>query len=75
MSFLPDNLWVSVPLLKILSEVADELACPAYVVGGWVRDWLLTGEAGKALDVVVLGHPTTCAQALARKLDTSIAAE
>ena len=75
MSFLPDNLWVSVPPLKVLSEVADELACPAYIVGGWVRDWLLTGEAGKSLDIVVLGHPTTFAQVLARKLDTTIAAE
>ena len=75
MSFLPDSLWASVPVLKVLSEVADELSYPAYIVGGWVRDWLLTGEAGKALDIVVLGHPTTFAETLARKLGTSIAAE
>jgi len=75
MSFLPDSLWASVPVLQTLSEVADELAYPAYVVGGWVRDWFLTGEAGKALDIVVLGHPTTFAEALSKKLGTTIAAE
>ncbi len=75
MSFLPESLWASVPVLRVLSEVADELAYPAYIVGGWVRDWLLTGAPGKALDVVVLGHPTTFAQALAQKLNTAIAAE
>jgi poly(A) polymerase len=75
MSFLPDSLWASVPVLQTLSEVADELVYPAYVVGGWVRDWFLTGEAGKALDIVVLGHPTTFAEALSKKLGTTIAAE
>ncbi len=75
MSFLPDSLWASVPVLRVLSEVADDLACPAYIVGGWVRDWFLTGEIGKALDVVVLGHPTTYARTLAEKLGTTIAAE
>jgi len=75
MSFLPDSLWASVPVLRPLSEVADALKVPAYIVGGWVRDWLLTGAVGKALDVVVVGDPAAFAEVLAAKLGTTIAAE
>lgn len=75
MSFLPESLWASVPVLSKLAQTADALEMPAYIVGGWVRDWLLTGQAGTSLDIVVVGNPTTYAQALAERLGTHIAAE
>ncbi|MCX7606732.1 MAG: CCA tRNA nucleotidyltransferase [Bacteroidia bacterium] len=75
MTHLPHSLWETEPLLSHLSDVADELQQPSYIVGGWVRDWLLTGESGKSLDIVTVGHPTRFAQRLAERLGTHLAAE
>ncbi|MCS6789477.1 MAG: CCA tRNA nucleotidyltransferase [Bacteroidia bacterium] len=75
MARLPQSLWETEPLLKVLSETADELNQPAYIVGGWVRDWFLTGSASKSIDVVTLGNPTLFAEKLAEKLGTHVAAE
>lgn len=75
MTQLPLSLWEAEPILQHLSAVADTLGYPAYVVGGWVRDFFLSGEIGSALDVVTVGNPTLFAETLAQRLGTTIAAE
>ncbi|MEN2992507.1 MAG: HD domain-containing protein [Bacteroidia bacterium] len=75
MTQLPLSLWEAEPMLQTLSAVADELGVRAYIVGGWVRDWLLNGTFSPGLDVVVLGNPTQFAEKLAERLGTTIAAE
>jgi len=75
MTQLPHTLWETEPILATLTAVADALGQPTYIVGGWVRDWLLTGTPGKALDIVTVGNPSLFAERLAEKLGTQIAAE
>ncbi|MCX8112374.1 MAG: CCA tRNA nucleotidyltransferase [Bacteroidia bacterium] len=75
MTQLPLSLWEAEPILAHLSAVADELNQPAYLVGGWVRDFFLTGRPVSSLDVVTVGNPTLFAECLARRLQTTIAAE
>lgn len=75
MTQLPHSLWEAEPILSHLSAVADELNQPTYIVGGWVRDWLLTGQTSRGIDVVTVGHPTHFAERLAERLGTKLAAE
>ncbi len=75
MTTLPHSLWETQPLLSHLTAVADELQQPTYIVGGWVRDWLLTGQASPSFDIVTVGNPTLFAERLAARLGTQITAE
>lgn len=75
MTQLPLSLWEAEPILSHLSAVADELGQPSYIVGGWTRDFFLTGEVSPSLDVVTVGNPTLFAERLAQRLGTTIAAE
>lgn len=59
--FLQDKIFAQ------LSETADELNLPCYVVGGYVRDLILR-RPSKDIDIVVVGSGITMAQAFARKL-------
>lgn len=52
---MTESLDIREPLLKTIGEVADRLSTPAFVVGGYVRDFLL-GKRVKDIDVVVLGQ-------------------
>lgn len=58
---------LQLPILKIISEVADELGVRAWVVGGFVRDLMLRRE-NKDIDIVVLGSGVQFAEAVATKL-------
>ena len=42
------------PLFSLLTETADELGMPCYVIGGYVRDIFLQ-RASKDIDVVTVG--------------------
>lgn len=75
MTQLPLSLWEAEPILGHLSSVSDSLAQPAYIVGGWVRDYFLTGKSGHSMDIVTVGNPTLFASTLAERLGTTIAAE
>ena len=57
------------PLLKQIGEIADRQAAEVYVVGGIVRDALLSRPLGE-LDVVVVGDGIAFAQAVAKALKT-----
>ena len=39
----------------------------AYLVGGFVRDWLISAEPGRDIDIAVPGDPGIIAQAIAQK--------
>ena len=54
-------------IFSLLSEAAKELDVPAYIVGGYVRDRILS-RPSKDLDVVCVGSGIELAQQLASKL-------
>jgi tRNA nucleotidyltransferase (CCA-adding enzyme) len=56
-----------VDLLKLASELAQELGFPLYVVGGFVRD-LLAGEPNLDMDLVVEGDAIRLARLVARRM-------
>lgn len=58
---------LSHPVFKSISECADEMGVPTYVIGGWVRD-LLLGRPCKDIDIVAIGSGIDLAQHLAKKL-------
>jgi len=51
------------PIFKIIQNVADKLNYPTYVVGGWVRDLLLSRKQEKTdIDFVCIGNGITLAK-------------
>jgi putative nucleotidyltransferase with HDIG domain len=55
------------PIFKLLAEVAEAENAEAYIIGGFVRDFLIHREV-KDLDVVVVGSGIGFAQAVSKKL-------
>jgi putative nucleotidyltransferase with HDIG domain len=62
---------LNLPVFKIVSQCANELNIPCYVVGGWVRDLILNRPC-KDLDFVSLGKGIDLAQSVASKLGSGI---
>ncbi|WP_273277310.1 CCA tRNA nucleotidyltransferase [Maribacter polysiphoniae] len=56
------------PIFNILSEAADELNVESYVIGGFVRDYLLKRGNPKDIDVVAVGSGIELAKKVAHKL-------
>ncbi|MDO6519735.1 CCA tRNA nucleotidyltransferase [Zobellia uliginosa] len=46
---------LSNPVFKIVSQAADELGVDCYVIGGFVRDYLLQRGTPKDIDIVAVG--------------------
>lgn len=46
---------LSLPIFKIVAQAAEELGFPAYVIGGFVRDYLLGRSGKKDIDIVAVG--------------------
>jgi tRNA nucleotidyltransferase/poly(A) polymerase len=65
MSFLREAL--ADPVFALVGEAADQLNIPAFVVGGYVRDFLL-GHGSKDVDIVAIGSGVKLAQAFAEKI-------
>lgn len=59
--------YLSLPIFKIVSDCAEELNTPAFVIGGWVRDLLLKKEC-KDIDFVCIGSGIELALCVAKKL-------
>lgn len=59
---------VSNPIFKNVAEVADEINQETYVVGGFVRDYLLNRGQKKDIDFVTVGNGILLAKELANKL-------
>jgi len=56
------------PIFQTLSACADELGCDSYVIGGFVRDYLLKRGTPKDIDIVVVGSGIALAKKLSEKL-------
>ncbi|MDH0674882.1 CCA tRNA nucleotidyltransferase [Empedobacter sp. GD03861] len=59
---------VTLPLFNNVCEVADQINQETYVVGGFVRDYLLGREQKKDIDFVTVGNGILLAKELANKL-------
>ena len=46
---------LQLPIFKIITQAAEELGVSAYVIGGFVRDFLLKRDAKKDIDIVAVG--------------------
>ena len=56
------------PIFKTLTEAAEELSLDCYVIGGFVRDYLLKRGTPKDIDVVAVGSGIILAKKVASKL-------
>jgi putative nucleotidyltransferase with HDIG domain len=56
------------PIFRLVSEAAIELEVDCYVIGGFVRDFLLEGRAPKDIDIVAVGSGIELAKKVASKL-------
>ncbi len=58
------------PIFKIISESAKELNLDSYVIGGFVRDFILKRGSAKDIDVVAIGDGISLAKQVAKNLPT-----
>src|SRR5690554_1575456 len=56
------------PIFKIISKSAKELQLDAYVIGGFVRDYLLQRGSAKDIDIVAVGSGIELAKQVAKNL-------
>ena len=59
---------IDTPIFKELQETADEMGLETYIVGGFVRDYLLGRGAKQDIDIVVVGSGIALAKAIQKKL-------
>lgn len=62
---------LSQDIFQRVGSIADENQIPCYVIGGFVRDFLLGRTMPKDIDIVVLGSGTDFAQKVAQSLPNS----
>ena len=60
---------INLPLFKSISEVADEMNCPVYVIGGYVRD-IFISQNNKITDIdfLIIGSGFKLAENVKKKL-------
>ncbi len=56
------------PIFKTISQAAQELDLKSYVIGGFVRDFLLHQKTPKDIDIVAIGNGIDLAKKVAEKL-------
>ncbi|MFI1770804.1 CCA tRNA nucleotidyltransferase [Thalassobellus citreus] len=56
------------PIFKIISQSAKELQLDSYVIGGFVRDFILKRDNSKDIDVVAIGDGIKLAKQVAKNL-------
>lgn len=59
---------LSNPIFKIVSEASRDLGLDCYVIGGFVRDYLLQRGTPKDIDIVAVGSGIELAEKVASKL-------
>ena len=59
---------IDTPVFRKLQETADEMGLETYIVGGFVRDYLLDRGAKQDIDIVVVGSGIALARAIQKKL-------
>ena len=55
-------------IFNIISSCADELHLECYVIGGYVRDYILNNNSSKDIDIVVVGNGVDFAKKIAAKI-------
>lgn len=67
------NICLNEKIFNVFSDVFTEENTQAYIVGGWVRDHLLSREySGKDIDIVVIGSGIELAKKCAKRLSPKI---
>lgn len=56
------------PIFKIISKSANELNFDSYIIGGFVRDFILNRSNAKDIDVVAIGNGIELAKQVAKNL-------
>jgi len=56
-------------IFKVISEAAKDLNVDAYVIGGFVRDFLLERGSHKDIDIVTIGSGIELAKAVSNRLE------
>ena len=59
------------PIFETISQSAEELNLDSYVIGGFVRDYLLARGDAKDIDVVAVGSGIELAQQVSKNLPTN----
>ncbi len=59
---------ISHPIFKTISNAAKELQIESYVIGGYVRDYLLKRDTKKDIDIVAVGSGITLAKKVAQQI-------
>tara|TARA_Y100000385_G_scaffold160052_1_gene166130 strand:+ start:8269 stop:9693 length:1425 start_codon:yes stop_codon:yes gene_type:complete len=59
---------LSAPIFEIISKSAEELGLDCYVIGGFVRDFILNRFDKKDIDIVAIGSGIELAKAVAKNL-------
>ncbi|WP_299209455.1 HD domain-containing protein [uncultured Dokdonia sp.] len=59
---------LSQPIFKTISQAADALGVETYVIGGFVRDYILKRDTSKDIDVVAVGSGITLARKVSQLL-------
>ena len=59
------------PVFSTISDAAKELSLDSYVIGGFVRDYLLQRGTPKDIDIVAIGSGIELAKLVAKKLPGS----
>ena len=58
-------------IFKIISQSAKELNLDSYVIGGFVRDFILNRESKKDIDIVAIGSGIKLANQVSKNLSTN----
>lgn len=56
------------PIFKVISKASESLGIQSYVIGGFVRDYILERESAKDIDIVTVGSGIELAQKVASLL-------
>ena len=56
------------PIFKIISDCSENLNVSSYVVGGYVRDIILSGKKSNDIDIVAIGDGIELAKAVSSAL-------
>ncbi|MCK5838274.1 MAG: tRNA nucleotidyltransferase, partial [Bacteroidales bacterium] len=59
------------PIFQVIAETAIEMQIPAYVVGGYVRDFIM-GRPSEDIDIVTVGDGVELANNVAARLNEEV---
>ena len=62
---------LSAPIFEIISKSAEQLGFDSYVIGGFVRDFILDRGAKKDIDIVAIGSGIELAKRVSKNLPNS----